>query len=266
MQKYAMAVSYIGTNFFGWQVQKNKKTIEGELVKALSKVANQAIQLTCAGRTDAGVHALMQVVHFVTDSQRSLDNWQRGVNSYLPNEISVVWVREVVCDFNARFSAISRKYVYVIDNNIEPCLLLQEKSLSYKKSLDVNLMLEASKVLIGEHDFSAFRASKCQSNTPIREIFSIDIEKRNGLVFVAIEANAFLYHMVRNIMGVLLLVGASKKPVDWVGDVLLSKNRSFADKTIFAGGLYLYQVNYPKKYNLPAFGKKFVSIGDLHVC
>jgi tRNA pseudouridine(38-40) synthase len=266
MQKYAMAVSYIGTNFFGWQVQKNKKTIEGELVKALSKVANQDIQLTCAGRTDAGVHALMQVVHFVSDSQRSLDNWQRGVNSYLPSEISVVWVREVCCDFSARFSAISRKYVYIIDNNIEPCLLLQEKSLSYKKFLDVKLMLEASKFLIGEHDFSAFRASKCQSNTPIREIFSIDIEKRNGLVVVAIEANAFLYHMVRNIMGVLLLVGASKKPVDWVRDVLLSKNRSFADKTIFAGGLYLYQVNYPKKYNLPAFGKKFVSIGDLYVC
>ena len=266
MQKYALSLSYIGTNYAGWQTQKDQATVEEKLVHALSKVANHPIKLICAGRTDAGVHALMQVVHFSSDADRSIDNWVRGGNSYLPNDIEILWVRTVQEEFNSRFSASSRKYVYIVDNNEQPCLLMQDRSLSVRFNLDVREMIDAAKFLLGEHDFSAFRASGCQSSSAMRHVDYIDIEKRNGLIFIVIKANAFLYHMVRNIVGVLLLVGLKKKPANWVRFVLESKDRCLADKTVFSGGLYLYQVEYPEKYNLPLYGKKFFSIGDLYVC
>lgn len=266
MQKYALALSYIGTSYAGWQIQKNQMTVEEKLVDALTKVANHPIQLTCAGRTDAGVHALMQVVHFSSDAGRSIDNWVRGGNRYLPKDIEILWVRKVQEEFNARFSASSRKYVYIIDNNRQSCLLMQDKSLSVRVRLDVSEMVDAAKFLLGEHDFSAFRASGCQSSSAMRYIEYIDIERKNDLIFIAIKANAFLYHMVRNIVGVLLLVGSKKKDSKWARFVLESRDRCFADKTVFAGGLYLYQVEYPAKYNLPIYGKKFFSIGDLYVC
>ena len=262
MPRYAMAVSYLGTAYYGWQSQQNKITVQSVLEQAIATVANHKVKLICAGRTDKGVHAFSQVVHFDSDAQRSCDNWSKGVNANLPNDIVVCWVHKVSDDFHARFSALKREYVFLLDNNPLPCLFLQNRVVWIKRKLDIDAMSLAANYLLGKHDFSAFRASGCQAVTAIRTISDCRIVTNNGMVFVYITANAFLYHMVRNIVGSLLLVGDGSKSYDWLKQVLDGKNRSYAAKTIAPCGLYLYKIHYDTVYDLPEHDGLFVLGGS----
>ena len=248
----ALGLEYEGTNYFGFQKQKTtKQTIQGLLENGLKKVANQQIKSFCSGRTDSGVHALMQVIHFETNSSRREDEWVRGVNSYLPHNIRVLWSREVEDNFHARFSAIDRSYRYIIRNNETPSALWSKRSLCVPQKLDHQAMKRASKYLVGEHDFSSFRGSGCQSKTSIRNMKKIDITKNKDLIFIDLNANAFLLHMVRVIVGTLVMVGKGEiKPLD-VKKILDFKDRKVAGKTVDSSGLYFVGPRYAKNFNIP---------------
>ena len=248
----ALGLEYEGTNYFGFQKQKDtKQTIQGLLEIGLEQVADQKIKSFCSGRTDSGVHALMQVVHFETDSYRREDEWVRGVNSYLPHDIRVLWSREVADNFHARFSAIDRSYRYLIRNNDLPSALWSKRSLYVPQKLDHHAMKKASKYLVGEHDFSSFRGSGCQSKTPIRNLKKIEITKNKDLIVIDFNANAFLLHMVRVIVGTLIMVGKGEiKPLD-VKKILDLKDRKVAGKTVDSSGLYFVGPRYPRNFNIP---------------
>lgn len=250
-QRVALCVRYDGSNYYGWQRQEGLNTIQAQLENALSLVANHPVTIVGAGRTDAGVHATGQIVHFDTDAVRSEHAWVFGANTYLPLDISVLWVKPVCSDFHARHSAFSRRYKYVIYNHeIRPAVLAKAVSWYYR-DLDVELMWQGIPYLIGEHDFSAFRGAGCQSNTAIREVFSIDIVRQQKIVTIDIEANAFLLHMVRNIAGVLMTIGSGVRSPEWVKEVLESRDRRRAAMTASPNGLYLVEVNYSDEFNLP---------------
>ncbi len=249
--RIAVGLEYDGSYFKGWQTQKGLLTVQEHVEKALEFVADQPVKVYVAGRTDAGVHAALQVIHFDTTVERSDYSWIMGANSYLDVPISLLWAREVDEDFHARFSAKKRKYRYVIlQRAIRPSYLAQQVSWCYYE-LDEALMHEAGQYLLGEHDFSAFRAAGCQSHTATREVYSVQVHRQCHFIFVDIEANAFLYHMVRNIVGVLLAIGNKKYPVEWIVEVLLSRDRTCAEVTAPAAGLYLMEITYPDKYLLP---------------
>ena len=252
--RVALGIEYDGSGYYGFQKQKStEQTIQGNLENSISKVANHSIKTFCSGRTDAGVHAFMQVVHFDTESRRSTREWVRGINSYLPHDIKVLWSKELDETFHARFSATHRSYLYRILNNQTPSALWSKRSLFVPQKLDIRAMRAASKYLIGEHDFSSFRGSGCQSNSPVRTIENIKITKKNNFITFELRANAFLLHMVRIIIGTLLMVGKREiKPVE-MKNILNEKDRRISGKTVSSSGLYFLGPKYPTKYQLPDF-------------
>ena len=252
--RVALGIEYDGSEYYGFQKQKStEQTIQGNLENSISKVANHSIKTFCSGRTDAGVHAFMQVVHFDTESRRSTHEWVRGINSYLPHDIKVLWSKELDETFHARFSATHRSYLYRILNNQTPSALWSKRSLFVPQKLDIRAMRAASKYLIGEHDFSSFRGSGCQSNSPVRTIENIKITKKNNFITFELRANAFLLHMVRIIIGTLLMVGKREiKPVE-MKNILNEKDRRISGKTVSSSGLYFLGPKYPAKYQLPDF-------------
>lgn len=253
MQRVALGIEYKGSDFHGFQVQPNGvKTVQQALEKALSIVADEAVTLVCAGRTDAGVHATNQVVHFDTLAQRPYKAWLRGVRPHLPDTIGVRWALNVPPFFHARFSAQSRTYRYLIsDASTSPAILHDQVTWS-SHPLDINAMKAGATFLVGEHNFTSFRATQCQAKSPVRHIEYLHLARRGDLIVLEIRANAFLHHMVRNIVGVLMQVGAGFKNPEWVGDVLAARDRTAGSATAKPFGLYLVAVDYPQDFGLPS--------------
>ena len=248
--RFAQIIEYKGFDFCGFQRQKDPKikTIQQEIETALEKVCCQKIKIICAGRTDAKVHASYQVIHFdLNNSLRNLDNLTRGVNFFLPNTIKVIQTVKTKADFHARFDAISRSYTYVLLNSTRNLCFLNNLITYVYGNICVDKMQKASEILIGKHDFSSFRAKDCQAHTPIRTIEKLTIEKKNDFIYFKITANAFLQHMVRNIVGSLLYVGIEKKNLAWFTEVFLKKDREIAGPTAPPFGLYLTNVCYKEK-------------------
>lgn len=251
--RVALGVQYDGSGFRGWQTQQpGIRTVQTVLEQALSKVANHPIRLVCAGRTDAGVHGVGQVVHFDATAIRSERAWVLGGNAHLPLDISLNWARETSEDFHARFSALARRYRYVILNRPQRSALWRQRATWHYRRLDAELMQRAGQALIGEHDFSSFRAAECQARHPIRDIHEITVHRHGDSVVLDVVANAFLHHMVRNIAGVLMTIGDGDRPVEWAQEVLERRDRTQAGVTAPAEGLYLLAVRYPERFGLPA--------------
>lgn len=249
--RLALGVEYNGQQYFGWQKQKEVRSVQSELEKALERIAQQEIHVVCAGRTDAGVHATQQVVHFDTDAIRPERAWTLGVNTHLPDDIAVRWVAEVDESFNARFSAVARRYRYVIYNApYKPAILSGGLTHIYHE-LNAQSMHEAAQCLLGENDFSAFRAAQCQSNSPNRNVHHVQVERLGDYIMVDIQANAFVHHMVRNIVGSLSVIGSGEQPVEWMQYVLEQRDRTLAAATAKPNGLYLVDVIYPETIQLP---------------
>jgi tRNA pseudouridine38-40 synthase len=252
MQRVALAIEYKGTDFHGFQTQPNGvKTVQQALEKALSQVANEPITLVCAGRTDAGVHATNQVIHFDTLAKRSPKAWVMGTRPLLPDAVGVKWAQDVTPNFHARFSALNRTYRYLISDARTSSALLHDQITWSSRPLDIDKMREGAAYLVGRHDFTSFRATQCQAKSPVREIHYLHIIRRGDLIVLEVQANAFLHHMVRNIVGVLLSVAAGDKPAAWVGEVLAARNRSAGGVTSKPYGLYLVSVDFPAEFNLP---------------
>ncbi len=256
--RIALGIEYDGAEFYGWQAQKGLCTVQGVLQDALAKVANESVFLFCAGRTDAAVHATGQVVHFDTKAKRHIDAWIWGTNSHLPPSVVVKWARHVDFSFHARFKATARRYRYIIYNNPIRPAILQRRATWHYYPLNVDRMREAGACLIGEQDFSSFRSSQCNSRTPMRNVTEFSIERRGDFVVIEIEANAFLHHMVRNIVGSLVKIGAGYKDPEWMREVLLAKNRRVAAETAPPDGLYLTRVRYPEPYIFPVPDEQFL--------
>jgi len=250
-QKIALGIEYDGLSYFGWQKQKHAKSVQQTLENALSSVANENVTTHCAGRTDTGVHGKGQVVHFETGVHRPLKAWIMGGNSNLPETISISWVKPVADDFHARFSAISRSYRYVIYNKATPSALLCGRVTRVAGALNEVSMQKACQYFLGEQDFTSIRAAHCQSNTPWRNIMDLSVTRYGDFVVVDVTANAFLYHMVRNIVGVLVAVGQGIHAPEWVDSLLAEKDRTKAPATAKATGLYLMGVGYPLRFQIP---------------
>ena len=251
--RVALVFEYDGASFHGWQYQKSGiPSVEGALSKAVAKVANHPVELVCAGRTDAGVHASYQVVHFDTHSIRNLRSWVMGINTDLPGAVSVHWAGNAREEFHARFSASYRRYRYVIYNHpVRPGIMRHQVSWNYRP-LDACAMHNAAQVLVGEHDFSSFRAAGCQSRTPYRNLHHITVSRHGDFLVIDVQANAFLHHMVRNIAGALMAVGCGKRPQSWIREILEARNRTLAGVTAPPFGLYLVDVGYPSAFGVPA--------------
>ncbi len=250
--KIALGLEYCGSNYYGWQTQSHAISVQAKVESALSSVADENISVVCAGRTDAGVHALHQVIHFETTRQREPKAWVFGGNVHLPADISFIWAKPVADDFHARFSARSRGYRYVILNRAARAGLFTSQMTWEYCYLDTNLMNEAASCLLGEHDFSAYRGRDCQAKTPVRTVRHLEIKRHNDFVVIDIEANAFLHHMVRNIAGVLIAIGTGKEPVEWAREVLEGRDRRLGGITAPPHGLYLRTIEYPEAYQIPA--------------
>ncbi len=249
--RMAAVIEYDGSGFSGWQRQEGVRTVQDCVEEALGQVANQPVRITVAGRTDAGVHACAQVIHFDSDAIRSEYAWLRGTNSNLRREIALLWVGAVADDFHARFSATGREYRYVILNrSVRPSYLAGRVTHEYRP-LDVARMQTAARQLLGTHDFSSYRAVQCQARSPVRELRRLDVERRGDLVVMTAAANGFLHHMVRNIAGVLMAIGAGERPESWARAVLDARDRTLGGITAQADGLYLTAVDYPDRYGIP---------------
>ncbi|HQS01425.1 MULTISPECIES: tRNA pseudouridine(38-40) synthase TruA [unclassified Polaromonas] len=249
--RIALGLSYSGTAYEGWQSQLSGNTVQDRLEKALGKFAAQPLRTLCAGRTDAGVHALMQVVHFDTSLQRELPSWVRGTNAFLPRDIAVQWAREVPAEFHCRGSAISRRYAYVLlESPVRPSVEVGRVGWVYRP-MDAAAIRAAIVHLLGEHDFSSFRAAQCQAKSPVKTISRIEISQRAGYWRFEFEANAFLHHMIRNIMGCLVAVGQGQHPPDWLAEVLAARRRDVAAPTFSPDGLYFLGPRYDPGYGLP---------------
>jgi len=249
--RIALGIEYDGSAFAGWQWQPGKRTVQTAVDEAVSRVANEPLKVVCAGRTDAGVHALEQVVHFDTQAQRKPYSWLMGVNSALPEDVRVLWVREMAEDFHARYSAIARYYRYVILNRPMKSALHRRQMTWHYAPLNIEAMQAAASHLIGEHDFSSFRAQGCQSKSPNRTMHFIHVRREaEDRVAVELCANAFLHHMVRNIAGVLLEIGSGKRLPDWAREVLQARDRALGGATAPADGLYLGGICYPEAFGI----------------
>lgn len=258
--KIALGIEYNGSDYFGWQRQQSVNSIQETLETALSKVANSSIQLFCAGRTDSGVHATGQVVHFECNVARQLQAWYLGTNANLPSDIKVRWAQQVADEFHARFSAVARRYRYIIYNHQLPPAILAQGLTHYHLPLDHHRMHQAGQCLIGEKDFSSFRAAQCQSHTPWRNVYHLNVSRIGNYVIIDIKANAFVHHMVRNIVGSLIEVGVGHQPVEWIEWLQQQRNRTLAAPTAKPNGLYLVDVEYPSGFAIPktALGPLFL--------
>ena len=251
MPRIALGIEYDGSRFLGWQTQPGGGAVQDALELALAAIAGAPVGVTAAGRTDRGVHARLQVVHFDTDAARPESAWVRGVNAHLPDAVAVLWSREMERAFHARYSAVSRTYRYELLNRpVRPALGATHVGW-FHLPLDVRRMQEAAALLVGEHDFSAFRSSECQANSPVRTLHALEIEARGERIDFVLRANAFLHHMVRNIVGALVYVGKGKHPPSWVGEVLRLRERGAAAPTFGPQGLYLENIQYDPAWKLP---------------
>ena len=256
VMRIALGVEYDGSAFRGWQRQQpGVRSVQECLEAALSRVAAEAIEVTCAGRTDAGVHATAQVVHFDTAAVRPERAWLLGTNTELPGDVRVLWRREMTDDFHARYSALARRYRYVILNRRVGSALERHRVGWEYRALALAPMQGAARHLLGEHDFSAFRAAQCQANHAIRAVEALDVSQDGEYFFVDVTANAFLHHMVRNIVGVLLAIGRGEQSPDWTRELLVRRDRTLAAATAPACGLYLVGVRYPAEYGIPQQGR-----------
>jgi tRNA pseudouridine38-40 synthase len=260
MRRYAACVEYDGAGFAGWQIQPGQRTIEGELARALSCVAAHPVDIVCAGRTDAGVHATGQIVHFDSGARRSLRGWAMGASTELPADVAVCWVRPVPEHFHARYSALSRTYRYLICCRAARPALARHRAAWLHVPLDLPAMRAAAAHLVGEHDFSAFRAANCQSRSAVRHLHRLDVTRlpaaaaapgQGDWIEVTATANAFLHHMVRNLVGLLLAVGRGQRPPPAAAELLAARDRRLAPPTAPAEGLYLASVQYPAAFGLP---------------
>jgi tRNA pseudouridine38-40 synthase len=247
-----LGVEYRGSAFAGWQLQDGLRTLQGCIEAALSEVANEPISVVAAGRTDAGVHAKEQIVHFDTSAERTMRSWALGANANLPDDVSVAWAMPVPAHFHARYSAESRTYRYYILNRWVRSALAGKSATPVFKPLDREKMVAAARALIGEHDFSAFRAAECQSHSPVRRLTGLTVERLDDWVIIEATANAFLHHMVRNIAGLLIAIGKGDRPPEWAAKVLASRDRTQAAATAPADGLYLWRIDYPAAFRLPS--------------
>lgn len=254
VRRYAAIVEYNGACFHGWQKQKHhdEPTVQAALEAAISKVANHPVEIACAGRTDAGVHATRQVIHFDTHAVRPDHGWIMGVNTNTPPQVSIQWISEVDSEFHARYKAQARCYRYLINNASYRQALMHDQLTWWRYPLDDEKMNQAAKILLGEQDFSSFRAKDCQAKTPVKTMHRIQVQRWGNLLMLELEASAFLYHMVRNIVGVLLPIGEGHKPAEWMQEVLDAKSRLAAGVTAPGDGLHFVGVRYPEHFNIPS--------------
>jgi tRNA pseudouridine38-40 synthase len=255
VQRWVAGVEYNGACFKGWQRQKHHPglSVQDSLESAISEVADHEVKVVCAGRTDAGVHASAQVIHFDSHADRTDRGWKMGINTKLPDGLCVNWVQPISSDFHARFSAVARRYRYFIMNKAVKPGLMHDQVTWWRRPLDADKMHEAAQALLGKHDFTSFRASDCQANNAMRTMKDISVKRMGEWVVLEVCANAFLYHMVRNIAGVLLPIGSSAKPVGWCKEVLEARDRTQAGVTAPGEGLYFVDVEYPEYPDLPIY-------------
>lgn len=251
MTRMALGLEYDGDDFCGWQTQDGVRTVQRCVEQALGKVANHEIRVICAGRTDTGVHALEQVIHFDTDARRSPRSWVLGGNANLPRDISLQWACEVDDTFHARFAAQSRRYRYAILNRWVRPAIQRGRVTWVHAPLDAERMQAACQYLIGEHDFSSYRALACQAKSPVRRVYSLQVERSGEYLYIDVHANAFLHHMVRNIAGVLISIGKGERTPEWAREVLDLRDRTQGGITAPPDGLYFVQALYPKQFALP---------------
>jgi tRNA pseudouridine38-40 synthase len=251
MNRYAVCIEYDGSAYAGWQTQQSLRTIQGLVESALSGVAAERIEAVCAGRTDAGVHARWQIAHFDTSVTRPMRGWVMGANTELPRDISIVWARPVPFHFHARYSAEARTYRYLVLNRTSRSALAEKRAAWIHRPLDHEKMAQAAGHLCGHYDFSAFRSSECQSNSPIRRVESLTVERMGDWVVIQATANAFLHHMMRNIAGLLIEIGRGEAPPDWAREILQGRDRTRGAPTAPADGLYFWDVRYPSAFGLP---------------
>ncbi|MEP6998728.1 MAG: tRNA pseudouridine(38-40) synthase TruA [Betaproteobacteria bacterium] len=250
--RIALGLEYDGAPFHGWQTQADGTGVQDALERALSAIADAPLTAVAAGRTDAGVHAAMQIVHFDTEVRRAESAWVRGVNAFLPSSVAVRWALDVPADFHARFAATGRHYTYLLlDRPVRPALLAGRVGW-YHRPLALDLMRAGADALLGRHDFSAFRAADCQAKSATRMLDRLDIAREGDMVRFDLHADAFLQHMVRNIVGALVYVGNGRHPPPWIAELLSGRDRTRAAPTFAADGLYLTGVDYPPRWNLPA--------------
>lgn len=254
--RVALGIEYRGINYCGWQTQPSGCGVQDRVESAIAKLLGVAVKVTCAGRTDAGVHATAQVIHLDTDVERDAQSWVRGVNAFLPDDIRIIWGQQIAAEhaeeFHARFSARSRTYRYLLLNDAVDVGIERGLVGWFHAPLDIAAMSAAAEQLLGEHDFSVFRSSDCQAKTPIKTIYALDIATQGKTIVLTIRANAFLHHMVRNIVGSLVYIGAGRQSVDWLGELLVSRDRALAAPTFAADGLYLAAIEYDQKFAIPA--------------
>ena len=251
MNRIALGVEYAGTAYFGWQRQAAGPTVQGSVEQALSRVADHPVTVVCAGRTDTGVHATGQVVHFDSPAVRLPENWVRGANAQLPADIRVQWARQVDAAFHARFSARRRHYRYIILNRPEPTALLHDRVCHERLPLDVPRMQAGAGHLLGEHDFTSLRAAACQARSPVRTVQRLEVARAGNWIYLDVTANAFLHHMVRCIAGMLIAVGRGEQEPQWVAQVLAARDRTLGGVNAPACGLYLARVEYPPEFGIP---------------
>ncbi len=249
--RIALGVEYDGRPYCGWQSQPDERTVQDVLQGALGQIAGEPVPVVAAGRTDTGVHALEQVVHFDTQAERPLTAWVRGTNALLPESVAVRWAHPVPDEFHARFSAHGRSYRYLLLNRPVRSAIHAGKTGWFHAPLDVAAMQAAARYLVGEHDFSAFRASECQARSPVKHLHQLDIRREGEMLVFDLSAGAFLHHMVRNIVGCLVYVGKGRHPPEWVKTTLESRNRNHAAPTFAPDGLYLRRIQYDEKWKLP---------------
>lgn len=266
MSRLALGVVYDGSYWQGWQTQPNGRTVQDRLESALRDFLAEPVSTICAGRTDTGVHGLGQVVHLDTLVQRRLESWVRGLNALLPDSIAVQWAREVPDSFHARFSAMSRTYLYVVRNTRVRSPMLHGRAGWVYHALDLTRMQEAARLLVGEHDFSCFRSSQCQAASPIRTLQALEIEKYDDFFLFTFKANAFLHHMVRNLMGALLYVGQGKQDASWMTELLGQRDRRLSAPTFSPDGLYLAKVDYSEDFGLPDVSARAAVFSHLGFC
>ena len=264
ISRFALAIEYCGSCYHGWQrlAGRSEPTVQAALEQALSFVAAEPITVVCAGRTDAGVHAINQIVHFDTIAQRDEKAWVMGVNSQLPADIRVRWARPVTATFHARFSARARTYRYLVANTSAQPAIAAGRCLWVRKPLDIVAMQHAANFCLGEHDFSSLRGSSCQAKSPVRTLHQFEFSRVNDWVIAELRGNAFLHHMVRNLMGLILPVGLGYKKPEWVRDVLALRDRKQGGKTEAPGALYLVKVDYDQDYGFPVSSKGPFMLSD----